>query len=151
MKWWAASKPWAAEYPEWKIGQRVGVGLLPARMGVRALPTWRHCKLSEPGRVGSDADGGYAEVMIAEARALSLVPDELASAEAGPLLCAGVTTYNALRNAGCVVVTWLRCRALAAWASGLQFARRWDSILLRSDGTREGEACERFGRARLHR
>lgn len=38
--------------------------------------------------------------MIAEARALSSVPDELTSAEAAPLLCAGVTTYNALRNAG---------------------------------------------------
>src|SRR5260370_40880680 len=43
---------------------------------------------------------GYAEVMIAEARALSSVPDELTSAEAAPLLCAGITTYNALRNAG---------------------------------------------------
>jgi len=45
-------------------------------------------------------DGGYAEVMIAEARAISSVPDELSSAEAAPLLCAGITTYNALRNAG---------------------------------------------------
>jgi D-arabinose 1-dehydrogenase-like Zn-dependent alcohol dehydrogenase len=45
-------------------------------------------------------DGGYAEVMIAEARAISSVPDELTSAEAAPLLCAGITTYNALRNAG---------------------------------------------------
>jgi D-arabinose 1-dehydrogenase-like Zn-dependent alcohol dehydrogenase len=45
-------------------------------------------------------DGGYAEVMIAEARGISSVPDELTSAEAAPLLCAGITTYNALRNAG---------------------------------------------------
>jgi propanol-preferring alcohol dehydrogenase len=45
-------------------------------------------------------DGGYAEVMIAEARGLSSIPDELSSAEAAPLLCAGITTYNALRNAG---------------------------------------------------
>jgi D-arabinose 1-dehydrogenase-like Zn-dependent alcohol dehydrogenase len=45
-------------------------------------------------------DGGYAEVMIAEARGISSVPDEVTSAEAAPLLCAGITTYNALRNAG---------------------------------------------------
>jgi D-arabinose 1-dehydrogenase-like Zn-dependent alcohol dehydrogenase len=45
-------------------------------------------------------DGGYAEVMIAEARGIASVPDELTSAEAAPLLCAGITTYNALRNAG---------------------------------------------------
>jgi len=45
-------------------------------------------------------DGGYAEVMLAEARGISSVPDELTSAEAAPLLCAGITTYNALRNAG---------------------------------------------------
>ena len=49
---------------------------------------------------GVTTDGGYAEVMIAEARGISSVPDELASAEAAPLLCAGITTYNALRNAG---------------------------------------------------
>jgi D-arabinose 1-dehydrogenase-like Zn-dependent alcohol dehydrogenase len=45
-------------------------------------------------------DGGYAEVMIAEARGIASIPDELSSAEAAPLLCAGITTYNALRNAG---------------------------------------------------
>ena len=49
---------------------------------------------------GVTADGGYAEMMIAEARALASVPDELTSVEAAPLLCTGVTTYNALRNAG---------------------------------------------------
>jgi D-arabinose 1-dehydrogenase-like Zn-dependent alcohol dehydrogenase len=45
-------------------------------------------------------DGGYAEVMIAESRGIASIPDELSSAEAAPLLCAGITTYNALRNAG---------------------------------------------------
>ena len=45
-------------------------------------------------------DGGYAEVMIAEARGIASVQDELTSVEAAPLLCAGITTYNALRNAG---------------------------------------------------
>jgi D-arabinose 1-dehydrogenase-like Zn-dependent alcohol dehydrogenase len=73
----------------WKIGQRVGVGLIAGEDGV-----------CEPCRRGVTVDGGYAEVMIAEARGIASVPDELSSAEAAPLLCAGITTYNALRNAG---------------------------------------------------
>jgi hypothetical protein len=48
---------------------------------------------------GITTDGGYAEVVIAESRALASIPDVVASADAAPLLCAGVTTYNALRNA----------------------------------------------------
>src|SRR5712671_4179016 len=76
---------------KWKIGQRVGVGLIAGEDGV-------NCE--NPVVSGVSADGGYAEVMIAEARALASVPDELSSAEATPLLCAGITTYNALRNAG---------------------------------------------------
>ena len=85
----------------WKIGQRVGVGLIAGEDGV-CEPCRRgdivNCQ--NPVVSGVTADGGYAEVMIAEARALSSVPDELTSAEAAPLLCAGITTYNALRNAG---------------------------------------------------
>jgi D-arabinose 1-dehydrogenase-like Zn-dependent alcohol dehydrogenase len=85
----------------WKIGQRVGVGLIAGEDGVcescrRGDPV--NCQ--SPVTSGVTVDGGYAEVMIAEARAISSVPDELTSAEAAPLLCAGITTYNALRNAG---------------------------------------------------
>src|SRR6202795_391175 len=85
----------------WKIGQRIGVGLIAGEDGV-CEPCRRgdivNCQ--NPVVSGVSADGGYAEVMIAEARAISSVPDELTSAEAAPLLCAGITTYNALRNAG---------------------------------------------------
>jgi D-arabinose 1-dehydrogenase-like Zn-dependent alcohol dehydrogenase len=49
---------------------------------------------------GITYDGGYAEAMIAPADALALIPDELSAVEAAPLLCAGVTTYNALRKSG---------------------------------------------------
>jgi D-arabinose 1-dehydrogenase-like Zn-dependent alcohol dehydrogenase len=45
-------------------------------------------------------DGGYADYMTAPASALALIPDELSAAEAGPLLCAGITTFNALRHSG---------------------------------------------------
>ena len=48
---------------------------------------------------GITTDGGYAE-MIAETRVLALIPDELKSEDAAPLVCAGITTFNALRNSG---------------------------------------------------
>jgi D-arabinose 1-dehydrogenase-like Zn-dependent alcohol dehydrogenase len=49
---------------------------------------------------GIHYDGGYADYMIAPIEALAAIPDELDSAEAAPLLCAGITTFNALRNSG---------------------------------------------------
>jgi D-arabinose 1-dehydrogenase-like Zn-dependent alcohol dehydrogenase len=86
---------------EWKAGQRVGVG-------------WHggHCSRCAPCRRGDFADcenlkipginidGGYAEYMLAPVEALALMPGELTSQEAAPLLCAGITTFNALRNSG---------------------------------------------------
>src|SRR5262249_21040413 len=85
----------------WKIGQRVGVGFFGGEDGV-CDPCRRgdtvHCRNAV--YPGVTTDGGYAEVMIAEARAISSIPAELPSTEAAPLLCAGITTYNALRNAG---------------------------------------------------
>ena len=45
-------------------------------------------------------DGGYAEYMVAHSSALALLPEELSAIEAGPLLCAGITTFNSLRNSG---------------------------------------------------
>src|SRR5437660_7112540 len=110
---------------KWKIGQRVGVGLIAGEDGV-CEPCRRGDSVNcqNPVVSGVTADGGYAEVMIAEARALASVPDELTSADAAPLLCAGITTFNALRNAG------LRAGALVAIQGvgglghlGIQFAR----------------------------
>jgi D-arabinose 1-dehydrogenase-like Zn-dependent alcohol dehydrogenase len=49
---------------------------------------------------GISYDGGYAEYMIAPAATLALIPEELSATDAGPLMCAGVTTFNALRNSG---------------------------------------------------
>src|ERR1700685_2318301 len=84
----------------WKVGQRVGVGFLAGYCG-RCTPCregdFVNCQNQPVSGVASD--GGYAEVMIADAHALAAVPDALVPAEAAPLLCAGVTTYNAIRNA----------------------------------------------------
>jgi len=85
----------------WAEGQRVGIGWHggycghcgPCRRGEFFACVW--------GRVtGITYDGGYAEYMTAHQSALARIPEELSAAEAGPLVCAGVTTFNALRNSG---------------------------------------------------
>ena len=90
-----------ADVTLWKPGQRVGVG-------------WHggHCFQCEPCRRGDFVlcqnekitaihfDGGYAEYMVVGAEAVAAMPDGLHADEAAPLLCAGITVYNALRNSG---------------------------------------------------
>jgi D-arabinose 1-dehydrogenase-like Zn-dependent alcohol dehydrogenase len=85
----------------WKVGQRVGIGFFGGEDGV-CEPCRRGdiVQCQNPVIPGVTEDGGYAEVMIAESRGIAAIPDELTSADAAPLLCAGITTYNALRNAG---------------------------------------------------
>ncbi len=91
----------AADVQHFKVGQRVGLG-------------WHggHCNYCNPCRRGDFVlcengpisgitfDGGYADYLIAPANALALIPDDLADADAAPLLCAGITTFNSLRNSG---------------------------------------------------
>jgi D-arabinose 1-dehydrogenase-like Zn-dependent alcohol dehydrogenase len=73
---------------------------------------------------GITVDGGYAEVMSAEARAVAAIPDELTSVEAAPLLCAGITTYNALRNAGLRGGDLVAVQGIGGLGHlGIQFAR----------------------------
>src|SRR5438477_150498 len=85
----------------WSAGQRVGVGWFGGHCG-RCEPCRRgwliDCRnLRIP---GISYDGGYAEAMVAPADALAAIPDEFGAAEAAPLLCAGVTTFNSLRHSG---------------------------------------------------
>jgi propanol-preferring alcohol dehydrogenase len=84
----------------WTMGQRVGVGFLAGSCG--------YCEFCRDGDLvscrnqeytGIHHDGGYAEVMIAKASGLISIPDDLSSVDAAPLLCAGITTFSALRNA----------------------------------------------------
>ncbi len=110
---------------KWKIGQRVGVGLIAGEDG-----TCEPCRRGDsvncqnPVISGVTADGGYAEVMIAEARGIASIPDELNSAETAPLLCAGITTYNALRNAGLRGGDLVAVQGIGGLGHlGIQFAR----------------------------
>src|SRR5882762_10891157 len=110
---------------KWKIGQRVGVGFFGGEDGV-CEPCRRGDKVNcqNPVIPGVTVDGGYAEVMIAESRGIASVPDELNSAEAAPLLCAGLTTYNALRNAGLRGGDLVAVQGIGGLGHlGIQFAR----------------------------
>ncbi len=85
---------------QWKAGQRVGVGWHGGHCGY--CDACRHgdffgCQVALK-VTGISFDGGYADYLVAPAIALALVPDDLSAVEAAPLMCAGITTYNALRN-----------------------------------------------------
>jgi D-arabinose 1-dehydrogenase-like Zn-dependent alcohol dehydrogenase len=110
----------------WNAGQRVGVGWFGGHCG--------HCDPCRRGwfidcrnlRIpGISYDGGYAEAMVAPADALAALPDELGAADAAPLLCAGVTTFHALRTSGAMagdVVAILGIGGLGHL--GVQFANK---------------------------
>lgn len=87
--------------PQWSVGQRVGIGWYGGHCG-RCEPCRRgdYVLCVRAAVPGLTFDGGYADYMVAPATALAAVPDALSSAEAAPLLCAGITTYNALRHSG---------------------------------------------------
>jgi D-arabinose 1-dehydrogenase-like Zn-dependent alcohol dehydrogenase len=86
---------------EWEVGQRVGVGWFGGNCG--------HCDPCRRGDLmfclnngipGVTMDGGYADYLVVPASALAAMPEDLAPEEAAPLMCAGVTTFNALRHSG---------------------------------------------------
>jgi D-arabinose 1-dehydrogenase-like Zn-dependent alcohol dehydrogenase len=86
----------------WKTGQRVGIGWHGGHCGY--CDSCRRgdfvtCQVT-PQVPGIAYDGGYAEYMVAPAGALALIPEGLSAVDAGPLMCAGITTFNSLRNSG---------------------------------------------------
>jgi D-arabinose 1-dehydrogenase-like Zn-dependent alcohol dehydrogenase len=85
----------------WQVGQRVGVGWFGGNCG--------YCEWCRRGLLmdcenmeitGITVDGGYADYVVVRANAMAAMPEGLSSEEAAPLLCAGLTTYNALRQSG---------------------------------------------------
>jgi len=88
-----------SEVPRWKAGQRVGVGWLGGYCG--------HCESCRRGSfitcanqqiTGITMDGGYEDFVVVPFEGLALIPDEISAVDAGPLMCAGITTFNSLRN-----------------------------------------------------
>jgi alcohol dehydrogenase len=83
----------------WRVGQRVGVGWFGGSCGFCAVCRSGNFVDCSALRVpGVAYPGGYADAMVVPADALAAIPDDLSAVDAAPLMCAGVTTYNALRN-----------------------------------------------------
>ena len=112
---------------EWKQGQRAGVGwhgghdgtCLQCRRG-----DFRNCQNLQI--AGISYDGGYQQYMVAPVEALTAIPESLSDVDAAPLLCAGITTYNALRHSGAMpgdVVAVLGVGGLGHL--GIQFASKF--------------------------
>ena len=115
-----------ADVTLWKPGQRVGVG-------------WHggHCFQCDPCRRGDfinckfekitaiHFDGGYQEYMVVPAEAVALMPDDLPADEAAPLLCAGITVFNALRNSGARAGDLVAVQGIGGLGHlGIQYARQ---------------------------
>jgi len=111
----------------WKKGQRVGVGwhgghdgtCLSCRRG-----DFANCQnLKVP---GISYDGGYQQYMLAPIDALAAIPDSLSDVEAAPLLCAGITTYNALRHSGAMPGDLVAVQGIGGLGHlGIQFANKF--------------------------
>ncbi len=119
--------------------EEVGEGVVPWTVGTRVGVGWfgGHCGYCEPCRRGDligcrnirvpglNYDGGYAEYMRTPANGLVRIPDELATEDAAPLLCAGVTTYNSLRQSGARPGDLVAILGLGGLGHlGVQFARK---------------------------
>src|SRR5580693_4551582 len=112
---------------EWKKGQRAGVGwhgghdgtCLQCRRG-----DFRNCQNMKI--AGISYDGGYQQYMVAPMEALTAIPESLSDTEAGPLLCAGITTYNALRHSGAMPGDLVAVQGIGGLGHlGIQFASKF--------------------------
>ena len=111
----------------WKKGQRVGVGWHGGQDG-----TCLSCRRGDFSNCdnlkvcGISYDGGYQEYMVAPVEALARIPDSLQDAEAAPLMCAGVTTFNALRHGGALPSDLVAVQGIGGLGHlGIQFARNF--------------------------
>jgi len=116
-----------ASVSAWKVGQRVGVGWHGGQDGT--CPScrrgdFRNCRnLRIP---GISYDGGYEQYMVAPIEALVPIPETLSDTEAAPLLCAGITTFNALRHSGAMPGDLVAVQGLGGLGHlGIQFANKF--------------------------
>ena len=112
---------------EWTMGQRVGVGWHGGHDG-----TCLACRRGDFGNcrnqqiAGISYDGGYQQYMVAPVEALAAIPESLNAAEAAPLLCAGITTFNALRHSGASPGDLVAVQGIGGLGHlGIQFANKF--------------------------
>jgi D-arabinose 1-dehydrogenase-like Zn-dependent alcohol dehydrogenase len=111
----------------WKRGQRVGVGWHGGHDN-----TCRECRRGDFRNCrnlkvcGISYDGGYGQYMLAPVEALVAIPETLSDADAAPLLCAGITTYNALRHSGAFPGDLVAVQGIGGLGHlGIQFAHKF--------------------------
>lgn len=132
----------------WRPGQRVGVGWFGGACGV-CDPCRRGDFIScLNGRItGLTDDGGYADYLLARADALAAVPDALSDVDAAPLMCAGLTVFNALRNSGARPGDLVAVVGLGGLGHlGVQFANRmgYETVAV-ARGAEKGAFAEKLG------
>jgi len=132
----------------WKNGQRVGVGwhgghdgtCLACRRG-----DFRNCQnLQVP---GISYDGGYQQYMLTPVEALAVMPENLSDVEAAPLLCAGITTYNALRHSGAMPGDLVAVLGIGGLGHlGIQFASKFGyKVAAVGRGTESAALAKKLG------
>jgi D-arabinose 1-dehydrogenase-like Zn-dependent alcohol dehydrogenase len=112
---------------QWKKGQRVGVGWHGGQDGTcLACRRGDFANCASLRIAGLSYDGGYQEYMIAPVEAVARMPESLDAAEAAPLLCAGVTTFNALRHSGALPGDLVAVQGIGGLGHlGIQFAQKF--------------------------
>ena len=132
----------------WAVGQRVGIGFLGGSCGY-----CEYCRDGDlvncvnQGYTGVQHDGGYAEMMIAKASGLIAVPEDLSAVAAAPLLCAGLTTFSALRNSPARAGDLVAVFGVGGLGHlGVQYARRMGFEIVAIDrGDDRAELSKKLG------
>lgn len=132
----------------WKKGQRVGVGWHGGHdFTCAACREGDFINCANEKICGLHYDGGYQEYMIAPAEAVAAIPDGLDAADAGPLLCAGVTTFNSLRHSGAGPGDLVAVQGIGGLGHlGVQFANKFGyRVAAVGRGPENGELAKKLG------
>jgi D-arabinose 1-dehydrogenase-like Zn-dependent alcohol dehydrogenase len=139
---------------QWKPGQHVGVGWHGGHCFV--CDAWRRGDFilcANEKITGISFDGGYGEYTIVPAAAVAAIPDSLPLEEAAPLLCAGITVFNSMRNSGTQAGDLVAVQGIGGLGHlGVQFARQmgFRTVAIGRGGEKEGSS-QKAGGARVHR
>ncbi|MCW2912224.1 MAG: alcohol dehydrogenase [Actinomycetia bacterium] len=134
--------------PGWTVGQRVGVGYLGGHCGVcRMCRRGDFVNCTDQPVLGDSEDGGYAEFVTVRASGLVSVPDALDAVAAAPLMCAGLTLFNALRQAAPQAGELVAVQGIGGLGHlGLQYARKMGlQVVAIARGTDKQELAEQLG------
>jgi len=112
---------------QWRKGQRVGVGWHGGQDGsCLACRRGDFANCANLKITGLSYDGGYQEYMLAPVEAVARMPESLDAAEAAPLMCAGITTFNALRHSGALPSDLVAVQGIGGLGHlGIQFAQKF--------------------------